>query len=261
MQKGIYIVTGASRGVGEALCRSVLQRGHHVFACARSANPELECFATTTLGELSYRSLDLGNYAESRKFMDAVIRHARGAGPPTICLINNAAQLSPVGPAETLDPQEVAAHILTNLAGPMYLTSSLLSAVSELRLNSRVTVVNITSGAGKSPYFGRSVYCAGKAGLDMFTRTVAREQADRNLPNRVFAVRPGVIDTSMQTLSRNLPNEATHDRELFLRLKRDGKLLPTDTAAELILRTLDDPRVESGDIVDVRELYPDDVAL
>ncbi len=205
--------------------------------------------------------MDLRNHAKSRKFIDDVVRHARGDGPPSIYLINNAALLSPVGPAETLDLEEAQNHILTNLAGPIYLTASLLGAVSGSRLDSHVTVVNITSGAGKSPYFRRSVYCAGKAGLDMFTRTVAHEQAGRNLPHRVFAVRPGVVDTSMQTLTRNLPDEATHDRELFLRLKRDGKLLPPDIAAELTLRTLDDPRVQSGDIVDVRELYPDHVAL
>lgn len=215
-------------------------------------------------GVLEYRHVDLHDSVAATRFLETALEYGERTCAASVCLINNAAVITPVGPAESLDPESIPAHLTVNLTVPMVLTTKLLAWVTKWNSSRSApeepvvaTIVNISSRAAQSPYFGRSPYCAGKAALDMFTRVVALEQQERNLPHRIYAVRPGVIDTYMQTYSRNLPDEATRDKELFERLKRDRLLAEPEQAAEQVLRTLRDERVRSGHVVDVRDLYPD----
>jgi NAD(P)-dependent dehydrogenase (short-subunit alcohol dehydrogenase family) len=66
-------------------------------------------------------------------------------------------------------------------------------------LNSRGTILNVSSGAAHRPLEGWSAYCAGKAGLAMVTRSIQLETAGRV---RIFGFSPGTIDTDMQVKIR-----------------------------------------------------------
>lgn len=250
------MVTGASRGLGDGLSRVLLNAGHTVYACSRNSNTSLTEFGRKSKGTLRYSRVNLSNQDDLDSFIELVLNDCSREHPDSFILINNAATITPVGPLETLVSEEIQHHISTNFLAPVFLTRGILEGLSGSNNRTEITVLNISSGAAQSPYFGRSMYCAGKAALEMFTRVVAKEQKKRGLHNRIYAVRPGVVDTSMQELSRTLPNELTHDRDLFLSLQSEKKLLDPQQAAELVLRTLSDERVQSGDIVDIRQLYP-----
>lgn len=255
MTDELWIVTGATRGLGEALCRVLLSLGHTVCGCARGENRGLAEYGEGSSGSYLEVKLDLGDPESVDGAVAALKSYPAFRECATVCLINNAGVIAPVGPVGTLTSAETYHHMATNLAGPMSLTALLLEAAAER--SRKMTVVNISSGAGRSPYYGRAAYCAGKAGIEMFTRVLAHEQDEEGGSVRAYAVRPGAVDTSMQAYSRELPDEATRQREKFIQLKNEGKLLPPEKAAQLVLRTREDSRVEPGSTVDVRELYPE----
>lgn len=257
MSNDLYIVTGASRGLGEALCRELLREGHHVIGIARTDNSSLVRFARETEGAIEYHNGDISDIRMIETIVSSIVSTVERVVASSVTLINNASVLSPVGPIETVSSTDLHVHFSTNLIGPATLTGRLLAEVAQE--STHVTVLNISSGAARSAYFGRSLYCAAKAGLEVFTRTVALEQAELHSSARLYAVRPGVIDTEMQRYSRELPNDLTHAHEQFAQLKQTGKLVPPEKAAELVLRTRYDDRVGSGDVVDIRDLFPEEV--
>ena len=62
----------------------------------------------------------------------------------------------------------------------MILTSTFMKHTKDWKVDKRV--INISSGAGKNPYFGWGAYCTAKAGVNMFTQCVATEEVEKNIP-------------------------------------------------------------------------------
>ena len=83
-------------------------------------------------------------------------------------------------------------------------------------------MVNISSGAAVKAFYGWSLYCAAKAGVEAFTACVALEQQQAKHPVMVYAIRPGVIDTEMQQQIRAQDKTRFAEIEKFKALKRDG---------------------------------------
>ncbi|GAK05438.1 dehydrogenase [Geomicrobium sp. JCM 19037] len=93
-----------------------------------------------------------------------------------LILINNAGMVEPVGTVIENTPASLEKSVTLNLTAPMAASSLFLQ--KSQHLNVKKTVLNISSGAGRSPMEGWSAYCSGKAGLDMFTRAAAAEQSE-----------------------------------------------------------------------------------
>jgi benzil reductase ((S)-benzoin forming) len=115
-------------------------------------------------------------------------------------------------------------------------------------------IVNISSGAGRRPVFGWTAYCAAKAGLDMASRVVALEAAQRGLGIEVCSLAPGVIDTAMQETVRAASAEDFAEIDRFLALKEEGKLRPAAEVAADILRLEAAGRLAGEPLQDLRQL-------
>ena len=116
-------------------------------------------------------------------------------------------------------------------------------------------VINISSGAAVKPYEGWSVYCASKAALDMFTKTVAKEQIEKSNGVDCISLYPGVVDTSMQAQIR-ASNEANFKNlQRFIDLKTRNELFTTTYVAEVIYALLEAKKLTNGSIYDIRN-YP-----
>ncbi|MBE0641319.1 MAG: SDR family NAD(P)-dependent oxidoreductase [Bacteroidales bacterium] len=246
-----YIITGASRGIGEALAKAVAGPGTFVQTLSRGPVPELEAYFAHEKGNLLHHIVDLTNDEAVRRFAGEAIACSLRKEPDGIFLINNAALLEPVIPCGQEDPAVMEAHIRVNLIAPMILTSAFIRLLGHLDVPK--TVVNISSGAGRNPYAGWSSYCSSKAGLDMFTRCVALEQAGERFPVKIIAIGPGIVDTDMQSLLRGKSEKDFPMKPKFIQLKESGKLSDPAGSASLLLRALKD--VPSGTVSDVRELY------
>jgi NAD(P)-dependent dehydrogenase (short-subunit alcohol dehydrogenase family) len=243
------IVTGASRGLGLALCADLLARDFSVAALARSQGDGLAKLAEAHPGRLHWLCTDLSDPAQQ----DNAVSRALASLPQgeQLLLINNAGVVWPVAQAGHYDDNALRHALSLNLTAPMVLCNHFLAAAADVADR---RILNISSGAAVKAYPGWGVYGAGKAGLDHFSRHLAVEQAASSNPVRIAAVYPGVIDTDMQAEIRHATPESFPALPRFLALKQEGALdTPADAAGKLLDYLLG-PGFGEHAVVDIRAL-------
>ncbi|MFC0211810.1 SDR family NAD(P)-dependent oxidoreductase [Paenibacillus chartarius] len=250
-----YVITGASRGLGEALVRRVLREpGSRVLGVARSRSERLMEEAGTAGARLDWLEFDLasGDWNRLSGQLGERMEQVQAEGNVERWrLINNAGVLEPIGPAQDADLYAAELNIAVNLTAPMALTSAFLRLTEAYGGDRRI--LNISSGAGRKPYFGWSSYCAAKAGLDHFTRCLKLEQDALANGAKVVSAAPGVIDTAMQASIRAADVSRFRDKARFVQLHESGGLLSPDDAAERLLRLLEMPEFGDEPVVDIRD--------
>ncbi|MBN1881569.1 MAG: 3-oxoacyl-[acyl-carrier-protein] reductase [Deltaproteobacteria bacterium] len=186
----VALVTGASRGIGRAVAQALAEEGVEVYINYRSqtdAAEETKKDIEARGGTAKLAPFDVSNPDEVKDGVKALLDQS---GRLDI-LINNAGitkdNLVPLMKQSQWD--EV---IQTNLTGTFLLTKAAVRPMMKARFG---RIVNMTSVAGQYGNPGQSNYSAAKAGIIGFTRSVARELADRNITAN--AVSPGLIDTDM----------------------------------------------------------------
>lgn len=191
--KQLVVVTGGSRGLGLAIVADLLEAGYVVATGARAPEPS-ESLRTLTAkwGEdrLCYRPLDMEATADLPAFLSEVCAWAGAAAP--FALINNAG-IARDGILATLPSIDIRRMVDTNLVGAIEMARATLRLM--LRHSGSGRIVNISSIIGSHGYTGLSAYSATKAGLDGFTRSLAREIGRRGVT--VNAVAPGYLETEM----------------------------------------------------------------
>jgi benzil reductase ((S)-benzoin forming) len=248
----IAIVTGSSRGLGYGLASQLVERGFAVYGLARSS-PSPPIVGGESGGTYHHVFADLSQTESATARLAEVLDRAKEHADARIVLINNAGQLSPVRPLERVSGQEAHGHLMVNVEAVAAFMSLFLSTTASWSVSRHI--VNISSGAATKPYPGWSLYCASKAATDMLARVSAAEQEGSENAARVIAVAPGVVDTEMQSTIRRTSAEDFPKRERFVQLHQQGKLDTAEHAAAQVLRALEDPEVESGEVVDVRTRY------
>lgn len=220
------VVTGHSRGLGEAIAAQLLARRIHVLGIARHENIELR---NAHGNLLTQARLDL---ADAEALTAWIRRDALGAflrESDVALLINNAGVLQPVGPLESQDAELVSRAVAVNVGAVLALSAAFVAATAD---TADRRILHISSGAGSSAYAGWSVYCASKAALDHHARAVALDRTPRL---SIASVAPGVIDTDMQAEIRQASKADFPDRQRFVELDRQGRLRsPDDAARELV---------------------------
>lgn len=218
------ILTGHSRGLGAAICEELLARNIPVLGIARTHNSA----AAQQHPAFEQVELDLADTSALAAWLASGELPQRLLGRTRVLLINNAGLVQPVGPLGTQDPAAVARAVSVNVAAPLMLAD----AVAAQTWLAEVRVLHVSSGAGRHPYPGWSVYCATKAALDHHARAAALDAVPTL---RVCSLAPGVIDTDMQTEIRSSPQERFPLRERFESMKRDGTLAsPQECAVKLV---------------------------
>lgn len=203
----IAIITGASRGLGLALAEQLAPHYRTLITIARQANiASVSAIAKHHKHQHLHISADLSKPSDIERVCEQI---------PTLLLpsynryllINNAGTLGPIAQFAGL-PQKTSAIANTfhlNIAAVIALTSTFLATCqTQAAKEKSIQVVNISSGAGRSPYPGWGVYCASKAALDMYTQVAQLEAPFA----RLVALAPGVIDSDMQ---RSIRSSSTKD--------------------------------------------------
>jgi benzil reductase ((S)-benzoin forming) len=179
---------------------------------------------------------------------------AQEALGPIHLWINNAGLLAPIGMARSLDPMAFATLMNVNVLGVFYGTRTALALFGQSGVAG--TIVNISSGASRSPYAGWSAYCASKAAVDQFTRVVALEEAASG--RRIYSLAPGVIETGMQELIRSQDSADFPAVDRFRGLKTEGLLGDPEGPAEVILKLAFGPQRACPDpCLDIKALRDD----
>ncbi|TDF39443.1 SDR family oxidoreductase [Alteromonadaceae bacterium M269] len=181
------VVTGASRGLGLAVCRQLLLDGYSVVAVARALTDELKVLSEKYTDDLKFSALDLSQTDELPEFCQRLIKEF---GRP-YALINNAAS-GHDGVLATMPNEEIGNLLELNIQAPILLSKYL---VRSMMLNRRGRIINISSIIAKTGFNGLSVYAATKAALEGFSRSLAREVGKAGIT--VNCVAPGYLKTDM----------------------------------------------------------------
>ncbi|GAA3410653.1 SDR family NAD(P)-dependent oxidoreductase [Paenibacillus hodogayensis] len=115
------ILTGASRGIGEALCRKLLSNHHHLLCVSRKKNDSLIAFAHSEQYKMDYFEFDLNNVHEIDELMRNIFGRIDSSNMESIYLINNAGIVFNRLIEET-DPASIIQLLNINLVSPMILT-------------------------------------------------------------------------------------------------------------------------------------------
>lgn len=237
--KEVYIVTGASRGIGHAVATQLEQRGHTVVRMARSNPNELdnliECDVT------SERAAEL---------LKDVLKTYEGSEAYT--LINNAGIVEPIGVMGLVENDVIARAIEVNVTAPIQLANTFIQQLQNVKATKRI--MNISSGAGRKTYDGWGVYGTTKAAIDHFSRIVFDEQKKMTQPIDIVAIAPGIIDTDMQTVIRSSSAESFPPLQRFLDYKEEGTLATPEETAQRLIAYVQSDRMGTEPTADVRDL-------
>jgi benzil reductase ((S)-benzoin forming) len=250
MPSHLFILTGASRGMGLALAQQLLAPDHFLLCVSRQVNPALASQAAQDGHALQQWPLDLAHsVAAAAHFKQWLAQHPASAFC-SATLINNAGVMPHIAPVSDADPDDLVRSLRVNLESPLLLTGAFLQATEGWHVPRKV--LNISSGLGRRAMASQAGYCAAKAGLDHFTRCLALEEALKPQGARVCSLAPGVIDTDMQVQLRGADASDFPDLQGFIDLQRQGHLTSPEMAASRVLAYLARPDFGADPVGDVR---------
>lgn len=187
----VALVTGASRGIGEAAAQSLAKYGAKVVLAARSTE-DIDRIAAGIRdggGQAAAVACDVSSFAD----VDAAVRSCLDLFGSIDILVNNAGVIEPIARIEDTDPDTWGKAIDINVKGVYH---GIRAAVPHMLDKGAGTIVNISSGAASGALEGWSHYCASKAAALSLTRCADKEFGDKGL--RVVGLSPGTVATRMQ---------------------------------------------------------------
>ncbi|RYY70919.1 MAG: 3-oxoacyl-[acyl-carrier-protein] reductase [Chitinophagaceae bacterium] len=186
------IVTGAARGIGEAIAIKFAEQGANVaFSYVSDSSSEKakaleEKLTGMGVKAKAYQS-NAGNFAACESFVNDVLKEF---GNIDIC-VNNAG-ISKDNLLLRMSPEQFEEVIQVNLNSVFYMTKQVIKPMMKARSGA---IINMSSIIGEMGNAGQSSYAASKAGVIGFTKSVAKELGSRNI--RCNAIAPGFVETDM----------------------------------------------------------------
>ena len=234
----VALVTGASRGIGEAIARRLASEGAAVLAAARTAEALDRVVGEIAAagGKASALPLDLADEASIAGGAKAALdRHGQ-----VDILVNNAG-VTEDNLLLRLSKEAWDRVLATNLTGVFLLTQAVVRSMLKRRYG---RIVNVTSVVGLMGNAGQANYAASKAGLVGFTKSLARELGSRNITCN--AVAPGFIATAM---TEKMTDEARAALSGQIALGHLGS--PEDVAAAVAFLASEDAAYVTGTVLNV----------
>jgi 3-oxoacyl-[acyl-carrier protein] reductase len=192
LQDRVAIVTGAARGIGEAIALKLAEHGAHIaFTYVSDSSADRAASLVSRLEALGVRArawqTNAGDYQASELFVSDVLKEF---GAIDVC-VNNAG-ISKDNLLLRMTPEQWDEVMDVNLKSVFNMTKQVIRPMMKARKGS---IINMSSIIGIRGNAGQSSYAASKAGIIGFTKSVAHELGSRNI--RCNAIAPGFIETDM----------------------------------------------------------------
>jgi 3-oxoacyl-[acyl-carrier protein] reductase len=233
----VALVTGASRGIGQAIATHLARQGAHVVAAARGEHAQPVAAALTAQGgSCEALALDVTQSEDvSRAITGTVERHGR------IDILVNNAGITRDQLLLRMKRDDWDAVLATNLTAAYMLTQAVLKPMLRQKAGRIVCISSVVGQAGNP---GQANYAASKAGLIGFVKSVALEVASRNITVNVVA--PGMVQTDM---TRALGERAQDEWTSRIPLGRLGT--PDDVAAAVCFLASNEASYITGQVLAV----------
>jgi NAD(P)-dependent dehydrogenase (short-subunit alcohol dehydrogenase family) len=233
------LVTGASRGIGAAIARSLAREGWFVFAAARSKS-ECDGLAreiAATGGRAEGLELDVGDVSSITHAIDRM----KDRDLTLDGLVNNAG-IAISAPLVHVGEDLVEKHLRVNFHGPRRLIEAFLP---EMRRQKFGRIVNVASSAGLRGYKYVSAYCASKHALVGYSRAAADELAGSGVS--IACVCPHYVDSpmtaaSVQRIVEKTGRSADEARAVLAEQNPGGKLVTVEEVAATVVDLMGDGR-------------------
>jgi len=239
----LFVISGASRGLGAALTAQLLAQGHRVLGLARRAAPAAP--------GLVFWSVDLADPLPVAERLQAWLGQQNAAEFDEVVLINNAGVVTEPGPVQGVPLAQLSSALRVGLEATLLLSAAFLAGTRDWAGQKKI--VNISSGLGRRAMAAAAPYCAAKAGMDHLSRAMALDEERRPNGARIVSLAPGIIDTDMQVQLRSADPAKFPDQSRFAAFKAEGQLETAEAVATKVLRYLGRADFGSNPVADVRE--------
>lgn len=189
----VAIVTGSSRGIGEAIARAYAAAGARVVIVGRS--PENARAVADSITAAGGAALAVAAHTGRREQVRALVEQTTARFGPADIIVNNAATNPHFGPLLEATDEMWQKTLQTNLMGYLWLAQAVAPG---MLARGAGKIINISSIAGRQPARLMGVYSVTKAAVLMLTEALAVELGPRGV--QVNAIAPGVIQTKFSTL-------------------------------------------------------------
>ncbi len=234
----VALVTGAARGIGEAISRALAGAG--VSCCVADMDETGAKAVAESIAGQGARAVAVGcNVIDADQVKVMVERCVAELGQLDI-LINNAG-ITRDGLGIRLKPEDWGAVLDVNLTGTWFCSQAALRVMLKQRSG---RIINISSIVGLMGNVGQANYAASKAGVIGLTKTLAREGASRGVT--VNAIAPGFIDTAM---TQSLPEKVREELKGQIPLGRLGS--PMDVAHAVLFLASSGASYITGQVIHV----------
>jgi 3-oxoacyl-[acyl-carrier protein] reductase len=188
----VAIVTGAARGIGEAIATKFAEQGASVaFTYVSDSSAEKAAALESKLKGLGVKAKawksNAGDFEQCKTFVDAVLEEFK-----TVDICVNNAGISKDNLLMRMTQEQWEDVIKINLNSVFYMTKQVIKPMMKARNGA---IINMSSIIGEMGNAGQSSYAASKAGIIGFTKSVAKELGSRNI--RCNAIAPGFVETDM----------------------------------------------------------------
>ncbi len=234
----VALVTGASRGIGMAIAKTLAENGAYVIGTATT--PEGAARITAYLEEANLTGEGAVLNVTEPDSVDALLASLSEADKTPHILVNNAG-ITADNLLLRMDDDEWDRVIATNLSAVFRLTRAAIKPMFRARFG---RIINIGSVVGSSGNSGQVNYTAAKAGVIGFSKSLAQEIGSRGITVNVVA--PGFIDTEMTDV---LPDLVKSEMKKRIPLKRFGT--PDDIAATVAFLASDAANYITGETIQV----------
>lgn len=198
----IALITGASRGIGEAIAKSLAARGAHCILVSRK--PEALDKVADDINKAGGKAETMASHTGYLDQIQALFDSIKEKYGRLDILINNAATNVHFGELGTAEESQWDKIMDVNLKGPFFLVQK---AVPLMEAAGGGAILNVSSVNGIRPAFFQGIYSISKAGLISMTKAYAKELAPKKI--RVNALLPGMTDTKFSEAI--LGNQEIHD--------------------------------------------------
>ena len=242
LENKVAVITGASKGIGAAIAKHFAAAGAKVvvnYASSKEAADRVVKEITDKGGLAIAVQADVSNEADVIRLFE----ETNTAFGSLDILVNNAVYQGYL-PIEEVSIPTFHQHFNVNVLGPILTTQASLKAFGDKGGN----IINISSGASKSPLPGASLYSASKAALDAITIALSKELGAKNV--RVNSILPGATDTE-GAASAGVTAGSDYEKMFVSKTPLGRRGQPEDIAKAVVFLASDDAAWITGEQISV----------